>query len=125
MAERVYSVLLHVPESQLTTVLDVVRVPTVLVSVTPTEESRNSPMPHVSRFRNGKRNKGITGVQLAEKYATETKRVFAGTELRDVFVQHGFAENSYSPCLNRLVKAGKIRNLGDGRYCSSGVTMRL
>lgn len=64
----------------------------------------------------GIRNKGISGRDLVLEVLTSANRPFNFSEISNAFVQRGFAGNSASPNLTVLVKEGKIRNLGHGKW---------
>jgi hypothetical protein len=125
MAEKIYAVLLHVRESQISTVLSALTGSSTLVSVSPTKETAEKPANGFSRFVGGKRNKGITGYDLGSQIFKDLKRVMTTSELANLFAGHGFAKNSISPVLARLVKENKIKKLGGGKYIPAGVSVKL
>lgn len=132
MAEKVYEVRLHVEAQNLGTLLSVITDSSSLISVVPTQESAMIKAQAVKtkhRFHNGIRDKGISGEELVLKIlneaATRADPVQSLTQISNVFVQKGFAGKSASPVLSKLVKEGKVRALGMGKFCASGVSLRI
>ena len=125
MAEKIYAVLLHVKENQVSTVLSALTGSSTLVSVAPTKEGADKPNGYTRNYAGGRRNKGITGYDLASQIFKDVKRVMTMSEVSQQFKSHGFAPNSASPALSRLVKEQKIRKLGGGKYIPAGVSIKL
>ena len=138
MANRVYAVTLHVTENNLGTVLSALSGSSTLVSVVPTQKTAahpNGPSSSSSsadssalvqhHYTNGKRNKGISGEELALEVLNSSERVFTLGEISNAFVQRGFAGNSSSPVLSKLASAGKVRALGAGKFCKAGLLLKL
>lgn len=128
MAVKIYAVLLHVSEKDLGTVLSALGGSSTLISVTATQESAAHPNKSPTKnfhFHGGKRNKGISGEDLALQVLGSSDRIFNMSEINHAFVQHGFAGNSASPVLSRLASVGKVRALGAGRFCLPGTTHKL
>lgn len=126
-SSKVYEVRLHVTEHNLGTVLGALAGSSTLVSVTPTQETaqaRSEPM-RVTRYQDGVRDKGISGKDLALQTLGSSARVFDMREIQNVFVNHKFAGNSASPVLSHLVREGKVRALGNGKFCLSGTAIKL
>lgn len=73
----------------------------------------------------GKRNKGITGRNLALQLLRSENRMFYANELVEAFANKGFAGNSLWAVLSVLVKEGLVRKVGDGRYAAAGTTINL
>ena len=126
--EKVYSVVLHVSEKRLGTLLDAIAGSATLISATATTEvieTRAVSTGDTHHYVNGKRNKGISGEDLILKTLASSNKVFTTVEIENAFVQHGFAGKSYSPPLSKLVGAGKVRALGNAKYILPGVTIRM
>lgn len=85
----------------------------------------SSKKPRNFAYHAGKRNKGITGKELAMQVLTSENRVFDASELSTAFSKHNFAGNSVWAVLSTLANEGKVRKLGDGKYIASGNTIHL
>ena len=120
MATKVYAVLFHVPEKNLGTVLSTLSGSSTLVSVTPTEADVEAKLPKAHFYANGKKNKGITGEELALKILGSESKVFEIQEVRNKFMEHGFAHTSAAPYLNKLAREKRIRDLGNKQFCAVG-----
>ena len=81
--------------------------------------------PKQGHYRDGKRFKGISGDELAMQIVSSADRVFTLDEIAASFVEKGFAGNSASPVLSGLVREGKIRALGAGKYCRTGIVLKM
>jgi hypothetical protein len=134
MANKVYVVTLHVTETNLGTVLSALAGSSTLVSVVPTQETASAkPAPPGSPraprpgpfYAGGKRNKGIKGEDLILETMGKEDRVYDALELANVFVQRGFARTSVYPQLSLLAKAGRVRSLGNGKFCLPGHLLKL
>lgn len=135
MPSKIYAVTLHVSEGNLGTVLSALAGSSTLVSVVPTEKTaaiksiaiRSSDSAEPKRFGyvGNKRNKGISGEDLALKTLASANRIFDIGEIFNAFTSAGFAANSASPVLSVLTRANKIRALGNGRFCALGTTVRV
>lgn len=126
MAEKIYAVTLHVRESQISTVLAALTGSSTLVSVTPTKESAETNSKSYTRtYAGGKRNKGITGAELAMQIFSAANRPVSYSEIAERFAAHGFAKHSSSPAISKLVKENKVRKLGGGKYVATGVSIRI
>jgi len=132
MASKVYVVTLHVTETNLGTVLSALAGSSTLVSVVPAQEtakeasSGSSAGPRIGPYYvGGKRNKGIKGEDLILETMSKADRVYDAVELANVFVQRGFARTSVYPQLSMLAKAGKVRSLGNGKFCLPGHLVKL
>lgn len=120
MAEKVYAVTFHVTEKNLGTILTTLLDAATLVSVVPTQESarvNNVPASPSKFYVKGLRNKGISGEELLMRTLSSERRVFSSMEIFTVFTGHNFAGNSAGPVLSKLVKSGKVRALGGGKFC--------
>ena len=120
----VYAVLFHVEEKKLATVLGALQGSAQLVSVTPTEVET----PKATKeqyYTGGKRLKGISGEELVLKTLGSEKRPFHRSEIEKVFVANGFAAQSYSPTLSKLMSDGKIVSAGPGAYALKGTIVHL
>lgn len=84
-----------------------------IVSITP--EKSAIPTKKNMRYVEGKRLKGINGVDLL-KELFKKKKTRNTTELKDAFEANGFSENSMSPRLSGFLKEGLIERLSDGVY---------
>jgi hypothetical protein len=67
------------------------------------------------RFRNGKRNKGISGVDLLIQ-TLKGGRALSLKELEQVFEGRGFAAASAAGALSRLRSEGRVRGDNFGHY---------
>lgn len=76
-------------------------------------------------YAGGKRKKGISGGDLVLEILASENRVFTDVEVGNAFVKRGFAYGSARPCLYQMAKAGKVRALGQCRYCLAGTTINL
>jgi hypothetical protein len=68
-----------------------------------------------SRFRDGKRDKGISGMDLIIQTLKNGKPQ-SRQELEKVFEGRGFAASSTNPALTRLREEGRIRGDNFGHY---------
>ena len=126
MAAKVYAVLFHVTERDLGTVLSALSGSSTLISVTPTTVADgDNGIKKQFRYAGGKKSKGITGDELALKILSSENRVFPLHELKNKFLEAGFAHTSAAPNFNKLAREKKIRALGDNKFCALGVTLRL
>lgn len=124
MSDPIYAVLLHVRSPMPPTVLQVLEKSATLISVTPTTPNQTSEPPtghkKVQHYVNGKRHKGISGIDLL----IETLRAHSGIcttdQLTKAFVDRGFAVSSASPIVSELIKAGKLRRLDQSRLALIG-----
>jgi hypothetical protein len=120
----VYLVTLHVGEKELPTILGAIAGSAKLVSVTPTEEAK-APVKKDQHYVDNKRNKGISGEELALQVLSREPRAFHIKELEAAFDKHRFSPTSVPPVLNRLVTDEKIRKVGTGSYCLKGTILKL
>lgn len=123
MSEPIYVVLFHVRAKELPTVLSVVEKSATLISVRPTEETKAPPEKKRQRYVNSKHRKDISGQDLVLQTLTEHKGVCDTIQLSKAFVNHGFANDSYSSAVTYLVKNGKVRRLERGRVALIGTTI--
>lgn len=107
----IYSVLLHVSDKDLSTVLAVIKEAGTLVSVTATTKEEKQ-----SRYVNGTRNKGISGEKLLLKILSDAKRDMNIKEIQKAFEADGFSGNSVSPTATRLIRGGKILRRSNGNF---------
>jgi hypothetical protein len=111
-----YNVHFRVNGNDLATVIDVCKKTCKLMSITPVDptaakfESDDDVKP---RYKDGVRNKGITGAELLRKLGT-AQRNFTMQEASDAFVQHGFAPSSVNASVSREVSAGTIKRIANG-----------
>ena len=52
-------------------------------------------------------------------------RIYTYKEITEGFVAAGFKGESAGPRLSECVKAGKVRFIGEGKYCLPGTTIKL
>jgi hypothetical protein len=126
---QTFTVVLSVGAKQLPTILECVAGSATLVSVTVSTE-QVSPTASVERtkqqhYRDGKRNKGISGRDLVLKVLTEKGGLATFSQFAQAFHEHGFDKNSASPSLSAATKDKAVRMLGGGRYCLPGHTVKL
>lgn len=100
-------VLVQCDADALQTVLDVLKGTAELISAKPAKPAQV--IQPVSRFRDGKRVKGINGIQLAMTVlkAAGGSLVHMDT-FKEAFVAKGFMATSASPVLTELFAAGKV-----------------
>lgn len=127
MSEPIYAVTLHVRGTlNLSTVIAVVEKVATVVSVVPTEETETVTPPSTERrphYVNGKRFKGISGPDLVIKTLKESRDgTCTNEQLSTIFVANGFAPASYSSPISGLLKDGRIRRLGVGKWGLVGGT---
>ncbi len=85
----------------------------------------NAPM-KPPRYAHGKRNKGITGKELALKIlGQEPLRPWSWKSIGEEFVKNQFAHNSASPILMELKRERKVLALGEGMYCLPGTVVKM
>ena len=133
----VYAVTLHVTgENNLATVVGALAGSSTIVSIVPTKESAQPSSPPINggpikvtrqfHYEGGKKNKGITGLQLAESILNAAPlKVWDLQEVRNKFMERGFAYHSARPNLDALVRANKARNLGNNRFCAPGAIIHM
>ena len=128
MASNIFIVTLQVDARRLPTVLEALSGAATLVSVTPCQEAKVAD-PNLKKehfFRDGKRNKGISGHDLVlELLRSKDGKPTSFNDIAKAFVERGFVANSASPALSNLKKEGKIRALGNGRYVLAGTTIKM
>lgn len=110
-------------ERKLATILEAISGSARLVGVVPVPEESEPEKERNHGYANGKRNKGISGVDLAVETLRSANRVFTFTEVARVFQDRGFAPNSASPSLTMAVKENRAIALGGGKYCAPGTTI--
>ena len=76
------------------------------------DESSSSKKMH---YTGGKRNKGVSGVDLALNILG-SNGVTSTETFKKAFVEAGFSENSYSPVLYKLINEGRVRRMNGGNY---------
>lgn len=91
-----------------------------LVSVSPAPSTATSVAPQQvrspSRYANGQRKKDISGHDLALEILRSAPRPFTYEEVVKAFTSHGFASNSASPVLSKLIREGLIRQINQGKW---------
>lgn len=145
MAKKVYVLTLHVPEDRLGTVIDTVAGTAQIVSIVPSKESAmpvGTNQPHFARmqgalvehhtmtrnrgYAGGRRNKGISGKDLAIQILSTTPvKIWEGKDIQRKFAEKGFAPSSASPNLTLLARDGKVRAWGNGRFSLPHVTVHM
>lgn len=137
MAQNVYLLSLHVAESKLGAVISALQGEATIVAVAPTKASgepvarlprqpmQATPSGTAQHYAGGKRNKGISGKELAMQILGSQPRPFAMSEIVAGFKERGFAETSAYPVTYDLVKAGKVRALGEGRYALPNTPLKM
>ena len=101
---KTYDVLLRVQASALSTVLAALDGSGTLVEVKETPVA----MPARKGYKNGRRNKGISGESLVIDALEKAKLPMTLKKITALFVAHGFAETSASPTISTLVRLGKV-----------------
>ncbi len=150
-SEELYTVVLSVPEGDLSAVLGAVlggsaklilcrpraesvnetlkasnsvaqAVETAKALVQITEAEKPVQTGKPSRFVGGKRSKGITANELILRILKDSGGQAYAHTFRSQFVARGFAGNSYGPALSKMRVAGKVRYLGDSLWVLAGET---
>ena len=111
-----YVMTLIVPARLVGTILDVLKGEGLMVKTEPYVETEQQQQPKKKEFRyaGGKRNKGISGVDLAIQSIQAGVKTDRG--LMKAFVIKGFSENSSGPVISRLLQEGRIGRNSDGSY---------
>jgi hypothetical protein len=114
-----FKVLLSVPGDNLTTVLEVIKGNASIISINANDEPKTKKK---MRYANGKRDKGITGEELALQILTRNKdmKFTLMSTIRSEFVNKGFAPTSASAAISTLVSKGRARRIGDDQYTLGG-----
>ncbi len=68
------------------------------------ERQHNAPR----KYRNGHRDKGISGKDLVIKILKELAIPVSSESINEIFMERGFAHNSHSPNISKLLREGKI-----------------
>ena len=77
------------------------------------------------RYANGKRNKGISAVELVLKSLHEARKPhLTKTELTRIFVKHGFATTSVQSAISRLSQEQKVGCLANRVSLLKGRTVK-
>jgi hypothetical protein len=126
MPKTVYTVLLHVDDSKLPTILGAIAGAATLVSVTVTQGPVKEEQPKKSQhYVNGKRLKGISGGDLVLKVLADKGGCCNSVDLTNAFLAHGFAKGSWSPASSKLAAEHKIRMLGGSKFALPGTTIKM
>ena len=64
-------------------------------------------------YTHGKRNKGVSGIDLLMGLLKDHKGGVVFEQLKKAFVEKGFSETSVSPILSKLSADGKIVKVGN------------
>lgn len=127
---QTFAVLFHVDGRKLATVLEALSGSAQLVSVTPTQAGTSEwvakPVRATTHYVDGKKNKGISGEDLAAEIVSSVPgRIWGLSEIAQKFIERGFAGHSASPALATASKSGKVRALGNGKYCAPGTVVKM
>ncbi len=122
-----YDIRLRVSEKMIAPVLSNVGPQCEFMGLIPvTEEMEGAAATPKRQYVGNIRNKGITGKELImQVLRQEPLRPHTHNEIKQEFVKHKFSANSVAPLLFALRSKGEIINLGDGRYCIQGATVKL
>lgn len=109
-----YRVICDVPSAALTTVMGVLEGSAQIVEVRPVGEADGATGVRGGKhYAGGKRNKGISGPDLALQILRKYRRPVSPAEMEREFKERGFAPSSWSPSVSRL---GKKVVRGDNGY---------
>ncbi len=122
-----YEIRLRVSEKMIASVLTNVGPQCEFIGLNPvSEESEGAAATPKRQYVGNMRNKGITGKELImQVLRQEPLRPHSNSEIQQEFIKHKFSANSAAPLLFALRTKGEIINLGDGRYCLQGATVKL
>jgi hypothetical protein len=117
---KFFDVIIRTSSQRLPVILQVLDGAMELVSVKQAEAviARNdSDAPKFGpRYKNGKRDKGISGAELAMKLLKDATGPMRVAKLAEGFVAQGFAAKTISPVLTELKRAGMVEPLGGSMY---------
>ena len=109
MATQRFRMHLEVPTNLVGPIIELVDNEGILVSVEPLKEKNTKK--HF--YTNGKRNKGVSGIDLLMGLLKDHKGGVVFEQLKKAFVEKGFSETSVSPILSKLSADGKIVKVGN------------
>jgi hypothetical protein len=123
----VYTVVLQTTAKNMPTILKTVNGVATLVSVTATiKETDGEPAKRRNGgYVGGRANKGIRGEDLVLEVLSAANRVVTYHEMTERFAARGFAGNSVSATLSRMVQDGRVRRVGSERYALPGTVVKL
>lgn len=116
-----YEVTLHVEEDHLPAVIGVVKGSAVITGVHPLEGVK--PKKNF-RFAGGKRDKGIKSEDLIMKIVSDGQ-IHGKDEFDRTFAELGFAHNTVSAALSKVMQLSKIDRVGPHSYCKAGALPQL
>lgn len=120
-----FKVTLRVTASRLPTVLEALSGSAHLISVLPCEGgeepaaakgAKTRKAPAGPYYVNGKRNKGISGQQLALQSFQRASGSLTTAQLAKIFEAQGFSPSSNSPAIAALAQAGLVERVELGRW---------
>jgi hypothetical protein len=96
---------LRVPHDRISTIIDAL---TGACEVVKIEQAADEKLPAQKRihYKDGKRGKGISGRELFLQTIADGSKTM--DQITAAFVRHGFSDNSPSPIMSTLRKAGQI-----------------
>ncbi len=99
-----------------------------LLGVRPMPPAAEAPVPkkRAHGYANGKRDKGIRGDELVLRSLKDAAPTpITAAALSRIFVAEGFADNSVSPVVSKLIAAKKIKTVGHLTYALVDPTLPL
>ncbi len=113
-----FQVTLNVSRNRLATVLEALAGAAELVSVLPVSEPESASKPaRAQHYAHGKRNKGISGQQLAlQAFKRAGTGSLTTSQLAKIFEAQGFSPNSNSPAVAELKAQGLVERVEAGRW---------
>jgi hypothetical protein len=121
-----YKVTLLTDLETLPALLETVKPSAKIISVVADDSETGEKPKKKMQYAGGRRNKGISGEDLALSIFKEAKKAgqqfVLGSVIEKQFVARGFAPTSATSTLSLLVRAQKVRRLGDDKYTLEPVT---
>lgn len=112
---RVYEVILNVTADNLETVVSVTKGGADLISVKLiSDEGPPERKPPRKGPRRARAQNGLTAYDLTKQAVSNGPVTLKA--LRELFKVNGFAKTSAVPAINRLIRRGELKKVGDGVY---------